>query len=150
MKGWITVAEASQRLELSERSVRTWISEGKLKARKHGRKWLIFEESMGSYEGDIPENKEATEEVSANSEASSAQELSRLRTENEFLRADIEEFKKDKQELQDSRTRQDTIIMQLSRNTESQQLMIEDMRSKKSFWQRLRCKKDREDSGRNI
>ena len=150
MKGWITVAEASQRLEISERSVRTWIAEDKLKARKHGRKWLISQESIGSYGGKTPEIKEDTEEVSANTEGGLAQELSRLRTENEFLKADVEELKKDKQELQDSRTRQDTIIMQLSRNAESQQLMIEDMRSKKSFWQRWRRRKDQEDLGKNI
>ena len=54
MKNWVTVAEASQRLDISEKSVRTWITEGKLNARKHGRKWLISEESMGNYGGKIP------------------------------------------------------------------------------------------------
>ena len=150
MKDWITVAEASQRLDVSERSVRTWIAEDKLKARKHGRKWLISEESMGSYGGEIPETTDDTEEVSANSEAGSTQDLEKLRIENEYLKAEVEELRKDKQDLQDSRIRQDTIIMQLSRNAESQQLMLEDMRSKKSFWQRWRRKKDQEDPGRTI
>ena len=53
MKGWITVAEASKRLDISERSVRTWIAEGKLNARKQGRKWLILEESIGNYGGGV-------------------------------------------------------------------------------------------------
>lgn len=150
MKDWITVAEASQRLDISERSVRTWITEGKLNARKHGRKWLISEESMGSYGGEAPETTDDTEEISANTEADSAHDLEKLRIENEYLKAEVEELRKDKQDLQDSRTRQDTIIMQLSRNAESQQLMLEDMRSRKSFWQRLRRKKDREDPGKNI
>lgn len=145
MKGWITVAEASRRLNISERSVRTWIAENKLKARKQGRRWLIAEDSIGGYGGEDAEFSEATADISEDTGGSLPQELAKLKIENQFLRAEIEELRKDKQDLQESRTRQDTIIMQLSRNLESQQLLLEDLRRNEPFWRRWFRRRERGD-----
>ena len=47
MAEWITVSTASRRLNVAERTVRHYISESKLIAKKEKGKWLIDDDSIG-------------------------------------------------------------------------------------------------------
>lgn len=47
MAEWITVKSASRQLGIAERTVRHWIHESKLIAKKEGGRWLIDEDSVG-------------------------------------------------------------------------------------------------------
>ena len=55
MEEWVTVAEASQLLEISERQVLNRIYNGKLQAKKDGNKWIIHKS--------LSEPSEPSEEV---------------------------------------------------------------------------------------
>jgi excisionase family DNA binding protein len=46
MATWMDVKEASGKLHIAERTVRHWIHQGKLTAKKEGGKWLIDESSL--------------------------------------------------------------------------------------------------------
>lgn len=45
----LTVADAAQRLGVSERRVRQYIEESRLPAQKFGRDWLIREEDLSAF-----------------------------------------------------------------------------------------------------
>ena len=113
MDNWIDVSEAAERLGISERQVRNWIKDGKLKAEKSNGKWHI--------DGSL----EVTEGNRAESDNSD---------EVEWLRQQVEELQA---ELSETRKRSDTIIMQLSKQLDKQMLMLEDMRNR-SLWRRIK------------
>lgn len=103
----MTIQEACQRLGKSESTVRRWIRSGKLKA-------TIVE---GVY--DIPESAihELVNDQAMTSQVEGTDQvlIEQLRSENEYLR----------KELSDTKERSDTIILQLTRQIESQQRLLE-------------------------
>lgn len=124
-KEWLTVKEASEILSVSERQVRNLASSGKLKARKHKNSWLIH--------SSLAESEEKQ------TESSGVPVDSALKALVEVLQGQVKE--KDKQieklqeQLADNNERQQTIIMQLTRQLESSQKMIES--SQKSWIKKL-------------
>jgi excisionase family DNA binding protein len=47
---YITTAEAGQRLGVVAHTIRTWISQGRLRAQKVGRSWVVEEPSVAELE----------------------------------------------------------------------------------------------------
>jgi excisionase family DNA binding protein len=114
MENWIDVSSAAEQLGISERQVRNWIRDGKLKAEKVNSKWRI--------DG----NLEVTE--GNPTEALNSDEV-------EWLRQQVEELQA---ELSETRKRSDTIILSLTQQLERKTVALEDMRNKSSFWQRIK------------
>jgi len=117
----MTVQEACQRLGKSESTIRRWIRAGKLKA-------TIVD---GAY--DIPE-------VVVNALSDDKQPvgidqgiIERLRQENEYLKERI-------RELEGSRERSDTIILQLTRQLEQSQRLLEYHQA--PWWRRIFRRKE--------
>lgn len=49
MGGYFTVAEAAEKLGVSGRRIRQYISEGRLRARKVGKQYIISTEALGAF-----------------------------------------------------------------------------------------------------
>lgn len=111
---WITVKEAAEALGISERQVRHKAAIGKLKARKDKNKWLIhhsFAEVESEAVGGPSEVSELPSEV-----------IHRLESESKWLRERVEELEK---QLADASERHDTIVLQLTRQLEQSQRLLE-------------------------
>jgi len=119
----LTLAEAAHKIGKSERTVRRLIKDGKIQAEKVGAIWQISD--LGGLEP--PAEAGETADVGGGLPALAEQ----LRSEVEYLRKQNEELRK---ELQQSRVRSDTIILQLT----EQRKLLEDLRE--PFWRRWRRK----------
>jgi len=114
----MTIQQACQRLGKSESTIRRWIRSGKLTATKVDSVWDIPEAAVS----DLSSDKQA-EGIDQEPEAM----LGRLLEENEYLKERI-------QELEGARERSDTIILQLTRQLEQSQRLLEYHRG--PFWRR--------------
>ena len=118
---WITVAEAARRCRRSDRRIREWIAEGKIDAKKQGRKWIISAEDLQRFSElssvKPPYEKDDKDKL-----------IEQLQKENEFLR----------EELSEASRRSDTIILQFTQQLQSQQKLLEDMRQEQHtpFWKK--------------
>jgi DNA-binding transcriptional MerR regulator len=132
----MTIAEAAKALDVSEQTVRRRIKAGKLKADLIDGQYVV-EIDTAAHLGSPNETHHTPSEVIALLQSQNAElktQIVRLESQLDLLTA----------ELSDSRQRSDSIIMQLSKTVESQQLqlqdqtlLIEDLRHPKSLWQRL-------------
>jgi len=126
-KEWITVKEAANRLNISERNVRYKIQSNQLKAKRNGKLWLVHSsllpetaDEAGNPDGIPTESGDFTEIIG-------------------ILKSQLEE--KDKQiaklqeELSGRSERADTIIMSLSKKVEM--LESSEQKSKRGWWSRL-------------
>ena len=112
----MTIQEAGQRLGKSESTIRRWIRTGKLTAAMINGAW------------DIPEavvNDLSNDQQPVGNEQSLV--MDQLRSENRYLKERI-------QELEEARERSDTIILQLSRQLEQSQRLLE--HHKAPWWRR--------------
>ena len=108
---WITAKQLAQIRKCSERVIINRIKEGKLKAKRDGKRWLVLLDNV--------KYAQNTESVPKDSEL-----IAQLKAENEFLR----------NELSKSREHTDTIILSLTQELRQYRLKIE---SKKPFWNRI-------------
>lgn len=141
---WITASEASELLDISERQVLNRIYNGKLKAKKDGKKWLIHKS--------LSEPSELPNEVLESSRNAPRKEelISYLRDQVEHLKAQAEQkdqqlTEKDKQieklqvqleraneALAEASHRHDTVVMQMTKLLEYHQ---------QPFWRRFFSRK---------
>jgi excisionase family DNA binding protein len=122
-EGWISVKEAADIRNVSERTFLNLIHKGEVEARKEGRSWKVNRESVEKISEDIPKDPEIITLLKA--QLQEAQDrASRL-----------------EQELSDTKKRSDTIILQL---TQQNQLMLED---KTTPWYRKMFRKRKADEG---
>ena len=111
---WITVKEAAIIRKCTERNIIELIKKGILQSKKDGRKWLVLVEAS---------------ETNAELSPQFSEIISVLKVQLEGKDKQIEE--KDKQierlqeQLSDASQRHDTIIMQLTRQLEQSQRMLE-------------------------
>ena len=112
MTKWVSVAEACQAFDKSDRTIRRWIDEGKLKSRKAGRNVEVL--------------LEVADIESANGGQTTAEvEIARLKAEVEGKDEVIEALRSQVDELSTSRERQDTLMLQLTRQVEQSQRLLE-------------------------
>ncbi len=121
---WITVKETARKLSVSERNIRFKISSGKLKAKREGRRWLVH----SSLSPDVSDTVRIPEE-GAIGYRSDTEVVEVLKSELEKRDKQLEE--KDKQiaklqeEASQSGERSDTIILQLTRQLDQSQRLLE-------------------------
>jgi len=118
----MTIQEAAHRLGKSNLTIRRWIKSGKLSATMINSKWDIPESALSDISEDISDDISSINQNNIIDKAHLLEEIQFLRKENERLRKQIDE--KDRI-LEDSRQRQDTIIMQLTRQLDNQLKLLE-------------------------
>ncbi len=130
MTEWITVKEAAKRLLVSERNVRFKIQTGRLKAKRDGRKWLVH----------ISLSPALSDNIGQGMDTPSDTEYVRM-FEAEIEKRDRQIEEKDKQiiklqnDLSEASQRHDTIVLQLTRQLEQSQRMLE--AHQVPLWRRL-------------
>lgn len=118
MSEWITTAEAAELLKVSRRYVTELAKAGKLKAKREGKNWLIHSTlSAGSSEAE-----EVPQRISEEA-------YRKLEEQVELLKEQIQQKDKQIDSLQkqheESSERSDTIILQLTRQLEQSQRLLE-------------------------
>jgi len=127
----MTIQEAAQRLSKSEATIRRAIKSKKLIGTIVDGRYDITEDSLVAY-ADIEQLSMQSEQLHTHSQEEIEKlktELERLNNDNQMLRHELKqtyEWLKEKDaQIEDSRQRQDSIIMQLSRQLEQSQRMLE-------------------------
>ena len=142
MQQKLTVNEFASQMRISVPTVYRWIREGKVEFEKidgvlHV---IVTQELIDNY---------ASIEIDNTTQVL----LKQLQQENEFLRAELKKaldqleesrqshnttIQQMQQDFAEAQQRSDTIILQLTRQFEQQTVLLEDMRNRPSFWQRLK------------
>ena len=139
MEKWLTVAEACQALDISERTLRRRLKEGKFETKRDGRCSYILVEA--------PEHSPA---IGSQMPAINEQLVQQIQSENKYLRseltatrqtlADIQaELAEASQRAEESSKRSDTIILQMTQQLERANLQIEDFTRNQTVWQRVKA-----------
>ncbi|MDD5738658.1 MAG: hypothetical protein PHY72_01885 [Candidatus Pacebacteria bacterium] len=121
MPNWISVKEAAKIRKCTQANIRYLISQRKLEAKRDGGRWLVNDESLGS-EKDFSQTADVIS----------------------VLKVQLEE--KDKQinllqtQVQEMSERHDTIVMQMTRQMEQTQKMLES--AKEPWYRKWRKKKE--------
>jgi excisionase family DNA binding protein len=106
---WVNVTEACQSLGISESTLRRHIDQGKIESKKeYGRRLILIE----------TDNHMISTVTEADMISQLRSELEHLREENQFLRQKLDD-------AEESRQRQDTITLQLTRQLEQSQRLLE-------------------------
>ena len=112
---WLTMTDACQTLGISERTLRRRIEQGKIESKLEDGRRLILADSDGQMADTLVDKRL----------------LEQLRSENEYLRDQVTSLQN---ELNISRERSDTILLQLTRQLEQSQRLLEYHRE--PFWRR--------------
>jgi len=130
----MTVEEYASKHGLSLETVRRYIRNGKLFAKRQGRSYVIDDTLAFTHHSTDDTHDKQTQQRLAEKDALLAQ----LET---LLSASMQQVERLEAELSSSRQRSDSIIMQLSLTIEKQQsqlsdqtLLLEDLRQPKPFW----------------
>jgi len=114
MEEWITVKEAAKIRNCTERNILRLIDNKKLEAKRNGNKWLILRKAL---------------EVSSEGSPNYSELISVFKVQLEEKDRQIERLQKQLEDkdkiLEDASQRHDTIIMQLTRQLEQSQRMLE-------------------------
>jgi len=125
----MTIQEACQRLGKSESTIRRWIKQGKLTTTLVDGVNQIPDDIVNAIADGSVNDRAATGQMTAQDEL-----IDQLQSEVEYLRSELKETKE----------RSDTIILNLTRQLENQQLMLED---KSQPWYRRAFRKKRGQNG---
>lgn len=117
MEKWLPFTEACPILEISESTLRRRIQEGKYESKlEEGRRYVLVD-----MEDESPsDDSQAT--------ASNETLITHLESEIEYLR----------RELTESRQRSDAIIMKVTQQLEHSEMQLQDMRKKRTVWQKVK------------
>ncbi|MBA7492645.1 hypothetical protein ES702_03195 [subsurface metagenome] len=125
----MTTQEACQRLDKSEKTVRRWLKSGKLEGVKVDGIWDISEESVDALLSDRTLGR--TEEENVRSDEVG---IARLEESNKHLKEENQYLKERIQELESASERADTVMLQLTRQLEQSQRLLE--HDQAPWWQR--------------
>ncbi|MDQ1281407.1 MAG: hypothetical protein QG670_2672 [Thermoproteota archaeon] len=121
MEEWITVKDAAQIRNCSERNIIRLIQAGEVKAKKDGKKWLVLIDTSKIYSASSPQLSEVISALKVQLQEKDSQ-ISKLQDQLGNMRNDMEEMRKDSA---DASQRHDTIVLQLTRQLEQSQRMLE-------------------------
>jgi excisionase family DNA binding protein len=120
MEEWITVKDAAQLRNCTERNVLRLIQKGELKAKREGHKWLILKETLEQTSEESPNVSDIISVLKVQLEGKDKQ-IEEKDKQIERLQGQIEETSRT---LSESSQRHDTIVMQLTRQLEQSQKML--------------------------
>jgi len=136
-KKYLSTKEAAELLSVDPRTILHRIQRNEIIAHKSGKTWKIEYDSIQDQEEPVSETSEHFSDTSET-----------FRKDNDEFRKDndntelIEHLKSEvtflREELQTTKERSDTIIMQLSQQIDRQQLLLEGMRRNRSIFARIR------------
>jgi len=116
---WVSMTVACNALDISESTLRRRIDQGKIKSKvEDGRRLVLIE-----YDGQMT-TKEPDKAL-----------VDQLKGEIEYLRQELDKRNEQITVLEEGRQRQDTIMLQLTRQIEQSQRMLEYHQT--SIWQRM-------------
>ena len=115
---WVSLATACQSFDISESTLRRRIEQGKIESKLENGRRLVLIESDGQM----------------TFTAADAALVEQLQSEVEYIRQDLGRRNEQIAQLEDSRQRQDTIILQLTRQLEQSQRLLE--YNREPFWRR--------------
>ena len=117
-----TIQQYAAYKNVSVNTIRNWIKQKKVNATKKDNQWFI---TCANTDNNTSTN------ASTNDNKNYIELLQEKDKQIEFLKSQLEESNQ-------ARQRADTILMQLSQQTDRQQLQIEDMRRNRSIFARIR------------
>ena len=136
-KKYLSTKEAAELLGVDPRTILHRIQRNEIIAHKSGKTWKIEYDSIQDQEEPVSETSEHFSDTSETfrkdddafrKDNDNAELIEHLKSEVTFLR----------EELQTTKERSDTIIMQLSQQIDRQQLLLEGMRRNRSIFARIR------------
>ena len=121
MSNWITAKEAAKIRKCTQANIRYLISQGNIEAKKDGGRWLVNEDSLGS-EKDFSQTADVIIVL------------------QEQLREKDKQIGLLQEQVRDMSERHDTIMLQMTRQMEQTQRMLE--AAKEPWYRRWRKKKE--------
>ena len=121
-----TIQQYAAYKNVSVNTIRNWIKQKKVNATKKDNQWFIT-----CTNADTNYGTNTSTNTSTNDNKNYIELLQEKDKQIEFLKSQLEESNQ-------ARQRADTILMQLSQQTDRQQLQIEDMRRNRSIFARIR------------
>lgn len=115
---WLATAEAAELLKVSRRHVTELARQGKLKAKREGKNWLIHS-SLSTADEEV---KKLPQGISEEAYRNLEEQVSLLKEQVQQKDKQIEVLQK---HLDDASQRHDTIVLQLTRQLENQQRLLE-------------------------
>jgi len=137
---WVTVTEACQALSVSDSTIRRYVKQGKLKGKTEEGRLLILLESDQHLISRMPSTDEIRRLESeveylrqqlGEKDAQIVKLQGRLEQKDEYLQT---ELKRKDEQMAEASNRHDTIVLQLTRQLENQQKLLEYHQS--PWWQR--------------
>ena len=125
-----TIQQYAAYKNVSVNTIRNWIKQKKVNATKKDNQWFITCTNTDT-NTDTNTSTNASTNASTNDNKNYIELLQEKDKQIEFLKSQLEESNQ-------ARQRADTILMQLSQQTDRQQLQIEDMRRNRSIFARIR------------
>ena len=125
---WHTVTQACKVLGISKRTLWRWVGQGRIKSKMEGRRRMVLiaaehlvsaEDSATSVDDTVTGTVDDTPRDTATAQAVL---IDKLESEVDYLRRQLEETTA---RYEEGRQRQDTIIMQLTRQLEQSQRLLE-------------------------
>ena len=125
-----TIQQYAAYKNVSVNTIRNWIKQKKVNATKKDNQWFITCTDTDTNTSTNTDTNTSTN-TSTNDNKNYIELLQEKDKQIEFLKSQLEESNQ-------ARQRADTILMQLSQQTDRQQLQIEDMRRNRSIFARIR------------
>ena len=125
-----TIQQYAAYKNVSVNTIRNWIKQKKVNATKKDNQWFITCTNTDTNTSTNTSTNASTN-ASTNDNKNYIELLQEKDKQIEFLKSQLEESNQ-------ARQRADTILMQLSQQTDRQQLQIEDMRRNRSIFARIR------------
>ena len=128
MQEWITVKDAAQMRNCSERNIIRLIQAKELEAKKEGKRWLVLMDKSELDSASSPQLSEVISALKVQLQEKDSQ-ISKLQGQLEQMRNDMAEMRKNTAEASH---RHDTVVMQMTRLLEYHQ---------QPFWRKLFSRK---------
>ncbi len=140
----MTTQEAAHRLDKSAKTVRRWLKSGKLQGVKVDDVWDIPEESVDALLSGRTSDRTQGENVRPDV-PSEEMDIARLEVANKHLSEQNQYLKQRIEELDSARERADTVMLQLTRQLEQSQRLLE---HDQAPWWRRWFRKNADSEGR--
>lgn len=136
----MTIQEVAKRLDKSEKTIRRWIKQGKLYAELVDGKYVIDESELGDYLNEADLSTQESEMSTQTNVEFPMQQIEYFKNHVEELR---QELAQERERSEQASQRHDTIVLQLTRQLEQSQRLLE--YHQEPWYRKLFRRKRRED-----